>query len=105
MGYFCNFCGVCFETPSKLITREKLGEFWRQDMTLLCPDCGEPDPVEGDSCPGCDGVKVKSDPLCFQCRRKLIEKFQTFVDELSEAEQAALDGLLDGCSILDCGKW
>lgn len=105
MGYFCNYCGECFDVPSKIITQENLGEFWRRDVTLLCPYCGESDPVEGDRCPDCDGIKVKSDSLCFQCRRKLIEKFQTFVGELSEAERETLDDLLDGCSILDCGKW
>jgi hypothetical protein len=45
---------------------------------------------------------LDGDIICRRCRNELLERFQSFLDELTDAEINQLEDWLDGNSIREC---
>ena len=103
--YRCDCCLTYFNDPVSIDHTEHLGEFRRSYTDYLCPACGADSFSDADYCPKCDEPKLKTDTLCEDCRKALLERFTAFADELTEEEEDQLDEWLDGESIKSRKEW
>lgn len=72
---------------------------------FICPTCGSDDVSRAIPCANPrDGVgaMLDGDIVCRRCRNELLERFQSFLDELTDAEINQLEDWLDGNSIREC---
>lgn len=96
--YICCDCGHVFDDPKRIVDDSpEYGRF----VESLCPKCESGNYEVADWCPDCDKWKPKSDKLCEACREELLDRFRTFRETLTAAQEEELDNLLDGNSITD----
>lgn len=97
--YICCDCGYVFEEPKRIL--DDSPEYgWM--VEALCPKCEGGDFHEADRCPDCGRWwKLQEDNLCEVCREELRDRFRTFRDTLTAAQEEELDNMLDGNSIAD----
>ena len=87
MKYYCNTCGAEFDEPKKereLHTELDEGNRWEE--FYVCPECGEMDFVEMETCDCCRERKPSTELLggknvCDDCRLWVVRKLGEIFDE------------------------
>lgn len=96
--YICLDCGHVFEDPCKMVD---WSPEYGKTVEELCPKCEDGNFLGADRCPDCGRWMPKGDKLCEICREDLRDRFRTFRETLTAAQEDELDEMLDGESIKD----